>query len=519
MTKYNTKTVSQNVVTNHQGGTGIKLSPEMALITLLANGGDNTFYEKENERVKRLSGLIKEVAKKDKYLLAQMIVYTRAILGMRSITHRAAVEVAGLLAGEEWGKRFFGKWNRKEGKGGVIFRVDDMLEIAACYFTLNPDKSLPNSMKKGFKSAIENSDPYELSKYRGEGKNVKLIDLVNLVHPKGKKFNSEALKALVEGKLISTNTVEAKNTEAGKTVAAKVKSGEITQKEAEVELKEAKADNFEELIDTKKIGYLALLRNLRNILKADNKLVDKAGQLLSDRDFVRKSLVFPHQIDLALEVLFEEASSLNSTAVRKMGVYVDKAYEYATENVSELFNPETETAVVLDSSSSMTSGRVQGLSRGVKVIEKSCLIGATLAKGLKCDVYHFDYNCQSLHYNPNDSVNTIKNSFLGHCHGGNTVFESIFIGLNKAYDRVFIISDMQGGDRIINNSSYQEYKRKYNCDPYIYSIDLAGYGTTMFRENSKLCQLAGYSAQIYETAKTYELDPKALLAEIRKIVI
>jgi hypothetical protein len=77
---------------------------------------------------------------------------------------------------------------------------------------------------------------------------------------------------------------------------------------------------------------------------------------------------------------------------------------------------------------------------------------------------------------------------------------------------------MQGGDTILKNSSYQSYVRKYG-QPYIYSIDLQGYGTTMFKQNQKLINLYGYSADIYEQIKSCEINPKAILAEIRKIII
>jgi len=512
MSVYNKK-AEVPTVTNLRGGTAYKQSDEVALVSLMATGLTSMFHEPSNEREKRLIDLIHAVAKKDLYLTAQMIVYARAVLGQRTVTHRAAVELAKGLSGETWAKNFFTKRSRKENKGGVIYRLDDMLEIAACYFALNPGKALSNPMKKGFRSVLETADAYELAKYKGTGKVVSLVDMVNLLHPKGEK-NAEALKALVEGTLKQFNTAEDKNTEAGQKVAAKVKAGVITQAEAEVELKEAKAANWKELIETRKIGYLALLRNLRNIVTTAPELVDQAGALLTDKKFVRESLVFPHQIDLAIEELMDISSG---SAVRKLIVYADKAYELATENVKELFSEEGETAIVIDSSGSMTSRQVKGpqIKRHIAPVEKSALIAATLAKGIKGDVFHFAYDCQSLGYNPNDSVNTLKNQFLHHCHGGTTNFDSIFKAFKKPYARVFIMSDMQGADAL----NYRDYKSHYNCNPYIYSIDLCGHGTSMFKQNDRLFSIAGYSAQVYETAKLYETDYNALLNEIRKIII
>lgn len=526
MSVYNKKTTGrQEVVTNFRGGTAFKQSDEIALISLMATGLTTMFHEPKNDREKRFIELIRTVAKRDKYFVAQAIVYARDLMGQRTVTHRAAVEMASLLAGESWGKDFFSKRSRKSNKGGVVYRLDDMLEIAACYFALNPNKPLSNPMKKGFRSAIENADPYELAKYQGNGKTVSLIDMVNLLHPKSSERNAEALKQLVLGTLRQFNTAEDKQTKVGQEVAAKVKSGEITAEQAVVELKEAKTDNWKDLIDNKTIGYLSLLRNLRNILKDSESLVHDAGKLLTNIDFIKKSKVFPHQIDLALEVILDE---INTPLGRILLGYLNTAYENSVINLKELGLDEN-TAVVIDTSGSMFSNgfgsslNINGKStRNRMPIEKASLIGATLAKGLGADMYQFSTNCLEISYNPNDSVNTIKQNVLRQEGkvGHSTNFNEIFRTLNKSrgYARIFIVSDLQGADGIIKNSEYQEYVRKFGR-PYIYTIDLTGYGTNMFKENDRLFQLAGYSAHIYETAKLYETDFNALINEIRKIII
>lgn len=530
MSEYNKKHVGQVPVTNLRGGQGYKQTDEIALMSLLATGLTKMFHEAKDDREKRLVELIRSVGKKDKFLLAQMLIYARETMEQRTVTHRASVELAALLDGEEWGKRFFSKRLRGKNKGGIVYRLDDMLEIAACYVVVNPSPNkrkdgtptmrLPNPMKKGFRSALEHADAYELAKYKAEGKEISLIDMVNLLHPKGSEKNGNALKLLVEGKLTQFNTAEDKQTKAGQVVAAKVKSGEITAEQAKVELKEAKADNWKQLIKEKKIGYLALVRNLRNILFDAPELIDEAGALLTDKKFVEQSLIFPHQIDLALEEILAEQFRGDVNVLRKLVMYIVQAYELSVANVHALFNPESTTAIVLDSSSSMTGSAIQNMKRRVVPAEKAALIGATLAKGLGADVYHFNSYAYPLMYNQMDSINTIKQGFYNLMNGGSTNFGAIFSVLNKAYDRVFIISDMQGADSLVGpHSAYAEYKRKYNANPYIYSIDLVGYGTSMFKQNDRLFSIAGYSASIYETAKLYETDYNALLNEVRKIII
>jgi hypothetical protein len=54
---------------------------------------------------------------------------------------------------------------------------------------------------------------------------------------------------------------------------------------------------------------------------------------------------------------------------------------------------------------------------------------------------------------------------------------------------------------------------------HIYSVDLCGYGTTMFKPGSKTYGIYGYGSDIYELIKKVEIDPKALIREIEAIEI
>lgn len=518
MAKYNAKVKTTQEVVNPQGGTGIKHSPEMEMVSLLATGMDGKFYEKESDRETRLSEVIKSVGKKDPELVAKALVYARSVMGQRSVTHVGSVVALKVLSGNPIATRFFSKRDRKENRGGIIYRLDDMLEIISYYFLRNPNKPLPNSIKRGFKNVLENSDTYELAKYQGNGRSVSLIDVVNLVHPKPSEKMQETFKKLMTGELKQFNTVEDKNTKTGQVVAEKVRLGEMTKEEGEVQLKESKGENFKQLIEEGTIGYLALLRNLRNIVNTTtDEVFNKALEMLTDEKRVRKSLVFPHQIDIAFEVLLSEGT-IDSRRKVMLLTAINTAYELATPNLTELFT-HGRTAVVIDTSGSMTSPAKMGKSSiNSRAVDKAALIGATLAKGIGADMYHFSTYCEELRYNPLDSVNTIKNMVINRSYGGGTNFNSIFQKLQGQYDRIFVISDMQGGDSILNGSEYQRYVKE-NGQPYIYSIDLCGYGTTMFKQNHKLINLFGYSSDIYESVRSSELNPKKILEEIRKIVI
>jgi hypothetical protein len=513
MARYNSKKETTiSTVTNHQGGQGYKYDAKSELISILATGLDNKFYEKLGEREQRLSDVLKEVAKKDKTFAAKALIYARTVMGQRSVTHFGAVELAKVLGGDSLGARFFSKRNRKLNKGGIIFRLDDMLEIAACYQARNPNKPFSNAIKKGFKVALESADEYELAKYQAKNRDLSLVDIINLVHPKPSPKMAPVFAKLMKGELKQFNTVEDKNTTSGQEIAAKVKTGKITKEEAQVELAQAKEDNYIELINTRKIGYLALLRNLRNILKTSTNmdLIKNACSLLTDVKLIKQSLVFPHQIDLALEIMLDEFGASKSTPFIKA---LNDAYELAIPNLTELF-PSGRTAVMFDSSGSMaTNIRLSNNKQGSEsAIGKASLIAATLAKGIGADVYHFANTCEQIRFNPLDTVNTLKKQFLSKqgSVGYGTEFNSIISKLNNKYDRIFVISDMQG-------RSYLEKNTYKNI--HIYSIDICGYGTTMFKPGNNVYSLYGYSADIYELIKKVEINPQVIIDEINKIEI
>jgi len=567
MAKYNEKRVNQSPVqptVTHQGGAGLTQRPEHELIGILSTGLSNTFYEKETEREIRFREVINKVAAKDPLFAAKALIYARTVFGQRSVTHFGAIELLPHLSGDSLGKKFFSKRERNANRGGIVYRLDDMAEILACYKAKNgEDAPIPNAIKKGFKDAIENADKYTLGKYQMKSRGVSLIDIVNLVHPKqmpgqgdvelsvaeylkavkGTKWEHKTLDkaqigaasgsvkiptlhALILGLLKQTDTVEDKNTKAGQEVAAKVKAGDISKEDAKVMLQEAKTENFKELIETKKIGYLALIRNLRNILKTnDTNLVNQACELLVEKDFIRKSLVWPHQIDIALEIMLLEFSGQSMAKVAKA---LDTAYELSIPNLAQLL-PEGRTAVVFDTSGSMGSNwRNIYLDSKTTInkqpAEKAALIAATFAKGVYGDVYHFANDSeQIIGWNPNDSINTLKKKFmsyngaLGHGTNFGSCFDT-FAKLGKQYDRVIIISDEQDGYGGVERA-YNNYCQKFGT-PYVYIINVCGYGpVSPIKSSPRVLRLQGYNQDLYDKISQMEINPAVIIEAINKIEI
>jgi len=481
MSKFNaTMPKAKTLTENLAGGQAYSQSNELALVSLLLTSFVNDqFYRNSQTTLDELRTLVSKV--KDKEFVAKAAIFARDRFGMRSITHALAGELTSQLNGAEWGKKFYDK---------VVVRVDDMTEILSYYLAYKTSKDspkFPNSLKKGFAKAFDKFDGYQLAKYKSENKDVKLVDLVNIVHPVPTVRNSAALEALVKGELKSTETWESKLSKAGQIA------------ESEEDLAQLKSDAWDELISTRKIGYFALLRNLRNIITQSPKSVKAACELLVDEKMIKNSRVLPFRFSTA----YEEISNLGSSKeVRDVLVAINQALDISVCNVPKF---DGETLVVMDVSGSMSG----------KPSEIASLFGAILAKVNNCDVMTFSTNAQYKQYNPMDSVLTIRGSFR--YSGGGTNFRSIFEKANKKYDRVIILSDMQGWMGYETPTrQFAEYKKRFGANPFVYSWDLAGYSTLQFPEQNVFA-LAGFSEKVFDIMKMMELDKKALFNEIKSM--
>lgn len=480
MSRFNLKSPGTKI-TNLANSDAYAQSPELELTSiLLTSFAKDQFYRSSDDTFARLISLIIDC---DKEFVAKAAVYARTQFGMRSITHVVASELAQHILGKPWAKNFYDK---------IINRPDDMGEILSYHLSKNGKVS--NAMKKGFAKAFERFDKYALAKYRGEFKGMKLLDVVNIVHPVPVDKNAEALRALMKGELKSFDTWESELTKAGQ---------EATTEEEKLDMKK---DVWVTLIKEKKIKYFALLRNLRNIIQQAPEVIKEALELLTDENLIKKSLVFPFRYMTAYQ---EIAKLTDGKIVREVLMALNKAVDISVNNVPEF---EGETLVVLDTSSSMTSGRGDDKQSPAKI---GALFAAVLIKRNNCDFMTFDYDARYMNMNPMDSTVTLVNSVR--FNGGSTNFHSIFESASKKYDRVIILSDMQGwvGGHV-PTSTYNMYKQKFGANPYIYSFDLQGYGSMQFPQQNVFC-LAGFSDKIFTIMQLMEKDKKALMTEIKKI--
>lgn len=473
MSRFNQQ-VSAATALNLAGGKAYRQSPELELVSILFTSfASEAFYRAAGDTFGRLKALI---AQCDKKFVAKAAIYARTQLGMRSITHVAASELAKYISGEFWTADFY---------TAIVNRPDDMTEILS-YHTVKNGK-MTNAMKKGFAKAFDKFDRYTLSKYRGEDKEYRLIDVVKLVHPVPIEKNGEAITDLLKGKLKSFDTWEVELSKAGQ-IATNEEEKAVLKKYAWINL-----------IREKKLGYFALLRNLRNIIEQAPEIINEALAQLVNETAIKKSMVFPFRFLTA----FEEIAKLpQSKIVRDVLVALNNAVDISLSNVPVF---DGDTLVVLDVSGSMVG----------KPAQIGSLFASVLIKSNNADCILFSDYAKYAPVTPKDSTITIANSIR--FAGGGTNFSSIFSTANKKYDRIFILSDMQGWVGYQSPSSaFKEYKKATGANPLVYSFDLNGYGTTQFPEQNVTC-ITGFSEKVFDIIKLTETDSETLLNAVNAV--
>lgn len=200
---------------------------------------EKSFYEDGESIADRIKNLCQAV---DNKTVKSLAIEAKYDMGIRHTPLWMAVS-AGI-----YDKEFIKK---------IIRRPDDMMELLSMYW-LNGRKSIPKQMKLAFIDKLNELDHYQLSKYKGGSKAVKLRDIIRLVHPKPIDNNHDKWFAgVVNGDIEPPDTWE----------NALMNGAD-------------KKETFERLIKDSKLGALAFLRNLRNMRESGVKNIREGLQNL-----------------------------------------------------------------------------------------------------------------------------------------------------------------------------------------------------------------------------------------------
>lgn len=463
MAKFNTTPTIKT--TNKCGHAAYGMRDKSKLVTQVLTSffNESKFY---GDNSKEMQKTIKSVIKSDPHFVANLAVFARREFNMRSVAHT----LTAYLAHEVEGKPY----TRNTVKA-VSLRGDDITEIMACYLSMF-GKPIPNALKKGVNDVLQGFDEYTLAKYKGEGKAVKMRDLLCLCRPTPKtKEQSEMWKRLLNNELETPYTWETELSAKGNT--AKV---------------------WEELIDSKRVGYMALLRNLRNILNANPSNVNKVLEYIENPEAVKKSKQLPFRYLSA----YKELGRIGGSRVFDA---LENAVEASIENMPRL---EGTTVIAVDTSGSMSSSI--SAKSDVRCNEIAMLLGLMANK--ICDnsiFYTFDTSIRKYAVSHRTSIlETVSKS----CCGGGTdmylPFEKMLSDNIKA-DRVIVISDnmCNSGGGYYSRKTVQaladEYRRKTGNDIWVHAIDLQGYGTQQFH-GAKTNIIAGWSEKVLDFIKLAE---------------
>lgn len=469
---------------NQAGGEAYTQSAKVELASLvLSSMLKDRFHAKADEDLARARALVQQLAKDgDALFAAKAAIYARRVHGLRSITHVIAGEIARVCQGKEWGKRFFDQ---------VVFRPDDTCEILGYYCATYGRAKIPNAMRRGLGMALRRFEAYSLSKWSGGSGNLKLVDVVNLCRPKA----TEHLTALMKGTLAPADTWERALSGAGQVAASLGDEGNPDK---------LKADEWRRLLSEKKLPYFACLRNIRNIVEQAPDCVELASALLTNPEAVQKSKVFPFQFGTAAEAL----AGITGPGSRAAIEAVINACDLSLANVPTF---DGSTLIVVDASGSMTSGEKPP-------IKIAALFAAALYRSNKnADFMLFSDSAAYANFGGDQRVLYLASAIFNACKSGGTNFHAIFQTANRAYDRIVILSDMQGwmGGNT-PTAEFEAYKKRHNADPFIYSFDLNGHGTTQLPEG-KIIAISGWSDKAFDLMKIAEQDRKALVTTIEAV--
>ncbi len=220
--------------TTHEGGQAGRQTPAMELERAVATCllWEPTFYEKGDAIAARIAELCAEVTPET---IASLAVRARNEWKLRHVPLWLYVQLAGRARGQSI---------VRETIAAVIQRPDEMGEMVSLYWR-DGRRPLSGQMKKGLAAAFGKFDAYRLAKWNRDAA-VKLRDVLFLCHAKPKDAEQDALwKQLIGGTLAAPDTWE---------VALSAGAD--------------KRETWTRLLAERKLGYMALLQNLRNMIAA-----------------------------------------------------------------------------------------------------------------------------------------------------------------------------------------------------------------------------------------------------------
>lgn len=271
-------------VKTHEGGKASKGSNLMQLRRVISTCllFENTFYEKGSDIADSIFELAKHVSLDD---LINEIVRAKNELMLRHSPMWLALALTKYHEGYRVGETI----------DLVIKRADELAEFLAMYWKRNGKGApLSKQVKVGLAKAFGKFDEYQFAKWNRDNE-VKLRDVMFMVHPKPEnKDRAKLYKRIAEDTLATPDTWE-------------VRLSAATTPEERREV-------WTDLIASKKLGALALIRNLKNMEKdnVSRKLV------VSALENAKTDGILPYQFVAAWYNAPDYAKQIDEMAMRSV---------------------------------------------------------------------------------------------------------------------------------------------------------------------------------------------------------
>ncbi len=468
MSKFNTKSEPS---VNLAGGKAVRIEdPTMELFNLsLTTFLKNSFYEKGEDRIGRIRQCVAQILEEGTggvEWLCQLAILLREQFHMRSVVH----VILGELALQHKGNTphaFTARTIAQTAK-----RPDDLSEILA-YMKKRGAKSIPKQVKRGIRRGLLKFDRYQLAKYQMKGHDYSLVDLFNISHPNPEFVDSKteaAWKELMEGKLKCEDTWESALSNAKDDAARRL----------------ALCD----LIAENKLGYMALIRNLNNLMKykVPPRIMSMALEKLTDPEEIANSRMMPFRYWNAYKNVKGDPKVTNA---------ISEAMDEACGNSDGMYG---NTLIAIDSSGSMHN---KGDEHDTTPFEKACVLAAIILKNSPSGIHKVILYSDRVSI-PVVSTNIPVANMVSQLEGakidGGTDTSLVFQHMREnnpgLYKNVIILSDNEswGGDVM---EAYKKLKADAKIDPKVYAIDIQGYGTLDIT-GENVVNISGWSDRIID---------------------
>lgn len=398
-----------------EGARAIRFTPEMELKRALMNCllWENQFYEDGVAIADRIKALVPKVAPAR---VAQLAIEAREVIKLR---HAPLLVIREMARSEKHRPLVADTLHQ------VIQRPDEMTELLAIYWAdalgpMQQRKRQPVSaqVKKGLARALTKFDAYQLAKYDRDGA-VRIRDVLFLVHAKPKDADqAKVWKQLVDGELASPDTWEV-SLSAGK----------------------SKRETFERLIAERKLGGLALLRNLRLMQTAEVPREAIAGAI----EAMRTDRILPYRFITAARYAPDFEPGLEAAMLKSIKDHV---------------RLPGRTRLLIDVSGSMfaTLSAQSEMTRA----EAACGL-AILAREICDEVEIFTFSNEVVKVPPRRGF-ALRDAIINSQPHGGTYLGKAVTEIDRKGDRLIVFTDEQSHDQVpeprargtmVNVASYQ----------------------------------------------------------------